>query len=141
MKTTKEMIEVMQAYEDGKEIEYYSNLIGGWVLFVGTPSWSWDKSDYRIKPEPKEPTYRPYESVAEMLCDYKRRVCKINNQPKNTMPLIWLKYIEHDEIKRLVIGFDMNDNQVLLNIWCDMSYLYRNYQYLDGTPCGRLVEE
>lgn len=139
MKTTKEKIKVMQAYEDGKAIQARSGSAIEW-FDIKAPSWIWGVYDYRIAPESKVPTYRPYESVAEMLCDYKRRVCKINNQPKNTMPLIWLKYIEHDEIKRLVIGFDMNDNQVLLNIWCDMSYLYRNYQYLDGTPCGKLVE-
>ena len=52
MKTTKEMIEVMQADEEGKIIEKrkYSNN-GDWVLSE-CPLWNWDDYDYRIKPEP-----------------------------------------------------------------------------------------
>ena len=52
MKSTKEMIEVMQAYEDGKKIEYYSRISNRWETAI-SPIWSWEYLDYRIKPEPK----------------------------------------------------------------------------------------
>ena len=48
---TKEMIAVMQAYEDGKQIEYKSN-VNGWVS-VENPNWDWVNRIYRIKPTKK----------------------------------------------------------------------------------------
>lgn len=63
-KTVKEMIEVMQAYADGKKIEFGSdNPIAStkWKEAVN-PTWDWDNFDYRVKPEPH---YVPYDSVDE----------------------------------------------------------------------------
>lgn len=50
---TRNAIEVMQAYVDGKEIEV---LVNGhyWNLNIGdpeSPAWNWKKYDYRIKKE------------------------------------------------------------------------------------------
>ena len=50
MKTTKEMIEVMQAYADGKKIERI-DLEDGFVSPVVQTEWNWAHFDYRIKPE------------------------------------------------------------------------------------------
>ena len=50
MKTTKEMIEVMKAYDEGKKIEYKYLDTEKWFV-TGNPSWSWSVFDYRIKPE------------------------------------------------------------------------------------------
>lgn len=47
---TKEKIEVMQAFVDGKEIEYRDSDI--W-LPTTDPIWDWDTCDYRIKKTPK----------------------------------------------------------------------------------------
>lgn len=51
-KTTKEMIEVMQAYERGEQIQFLE--YGGvkWEDCVGEPYWNWGKYDYRVKPIP-----------------------------------------------------------------------------------------
>ena len=50
---TKEMIEVMQAYVDGKEIEFKP--IGGdidvWITDV--PMWNWNSCKYRVKQKPQ----------------------------------------------------------------------------------------
>lgn len=47
------MIEVMQAYKDGAEIEYSLRPYTGYWNDAATPTWSWDSIDYRIKePEP-----------------------------------------------------------------------------------------
>lgn len=59
MKTTKEKIEVMQAFEDGEDCELKSlSRVGGlgWddlnsSISSWTPVWVWDKFDYRIKPK------------------------------------------------------------------------------------------
>lgn len=54
MKTTQEMIEVMQAYEDGKAIQFQLNGSVKWFV-ARSPSWDWSSIDYRIMPEEKEP--------------------------------------------------------------------------------------
>ena len=60
MKTTKEMIEVMQAYENGEEIEYYTLGINPRWGNTIAPVWDWLAWDYRVKPKvgedvPKNP--------------------------------------------------------------------------------------
>lgn len=54
MKTTKEKIEIMQAYEDGREIEYQNlSLVENFPWITTTsPNWNWNTIDYRIA-EPK----------------------------------------------------------------------------------------
>lgn len=49
MKTTEEMIEVMNAYVSGKEIEFFDGY--GWYP-SNTPTWDWGSRDYRIKTKP-----------------------------------------------------------------------------------------
>lgn len=54
MKTTKEKIEVMQAYIDGKEIEIKKLTdTASWVKIISSnknePEWDWRNFDYRIK--------------------------------------------------------------------------------------------
>jgi hypothetical protein len=51
MKTTKEKIEIMQAFEDGEKIQIWDRLIG-WND-VALPKWQWNNCDYRIKPKPQ----------------------------------------------------------------------------------------
>ena len=50
---TKEAIKVMQAYVDGKEIQY-RDISLNWVDCGDNPKWQWFLTDYRIKPEPIE---------------------------------------------------------------------------------------
>ena len=42
-----QMIEVMQAYIDGKQIEYYNLGKKEWVV-VDNPSWNWVHAEYRV---------------------------------------------------------------------------------------------
>lgn len=56
MKTTAEMIEVMQAFERGEEIEVLVTGLGGQSAWITAfpPGWNWSNTDYRIKPrEPR----------------------------------------------------------------------------------------
>ena len=47
---TIEAIRIMQAYVDGKEVEY-ERPDGIWML-INKPVWNWDTQEYRIKPTP-----------------------------------------------------------------------------------------
>ena len=51
--TLKEKIEVMQAFERGEEVQVDKGYYGCWAL-TKEPSWDWAKSDYRIKPKPRQ---------------------------------------------------------------------------------------
>ena len=46
-------IEVMQAAEEGKGLEYKVRAFGDW-LECNSPIWDWDECDYRVKPKPRE---------------------------------------------------------------------------------------
>ena len=49
---TKKAIEIMQAYVDGRDVEYrYDG--GSWELTSREPRWLFALSEYRIKSEPK----------------------------------------------------------------------------------------
>lgn len=60
MKTTKEMIEVMQAYLDGEQIE---ESIDKKVWFTCEPIWNWAKCDYRVKKK----VYVPFDTAEEFF--------------------------------------------------------------------------
>lgn len=59
--TTQEMIEVMQAYDRGKEIEFrLADCEDRWVPAT-SPSWNWAQTSYRVKP--KEPKFKDGDEV------------------------------------------------------------------------------
>lgn len=45
--------EIMQAYKEGAEIEYFSEPLNQW-LPAKSPTWNWETRDYRVKPLSKE---------------------------------------------------------------------------------------
>lgn len=52
---TKEAIKVMQAFVDGKIVQYKQPALDCWYDLVDiNPIWNWGCVNYRIKPEPKE---------------------------------------------------------------------------------------
>lgn len=53
-------IAVMQAYVDGKQIQFFNEYTGEWEN-IQIPNWLRDTS-YRVKPEPK---YRPFKNADE----------------------------------------------------------------------------
>lgn len=132
MKTTEEMIEVMKAYEEGKEIEF--RLPSGYWAEAIAPTWNWKETDYRVKAEPK---YRPYNNIEELLKDWAEKTHSIPaTMKKYVRPLIWVKQ-KKEEMKMLINGYDTSDNTVFLLVnWCGLEYLFNNYTYLDGSPCG-----
>lgn len=137
MKTTKEMIEVMQAFVDGKTIQSRRYNFEEWEdIIYCIPTWNWDVFEYRIKPEQKVPKYRQYKNVIEFIDDYKER---FNHQT------IWLRGGVgcNNGLRLLVIGFDSDKNDVAIGGlgWFGMEPLFKEFVYLDGTPCGKLVKE
>jgi len=60
MSTTKEKIAIMQAFEDGKVIQFRLKGLAYWDI-VEKPAWNWDAFAFRIKPEPKKVTMQIYQ--------------------------------------------------------------------------------
>lgn len=117
--TIKEMIAVMQAYEDGEKIEYREIGVGNWES-VSHPCWNWSVNEYRVKPEPK---YVPYDDVSEVEKDK------------------WVKSNRNGKLYR-ILKLDPIDNSVGLYCgWATLEELFENYTYEDDTTCGKKVEE
>lgn len=60
MKTIQEQIAIMQAFADGKKIEYSED--GTDWRDVQNPAWNWERYYYRVK---EEPHYRPFSNTEE----------------------------------------------------------------------------
>lgn len=126
MKTTKEMIEVMQAFDRGEQIEFKHIDSDDWMLaFAGSPmSWNWYDFDYRVKPKPK---LIPYESEQEFY-----EAMKAHGQ--------YLKMICFNGYFWCPTTIESDD------IWIGgvrVTYeeLLKEYEFVDGTPCGKEVTE
>lgn len=68
-KTTAEKIQVMQAYLEGKQIEFmaiYGSDDHEWMICDFEPYWDWITCDYRVKPEL---SYEPYSGARLALED------------------------------------------------------------------------
>lgn len=127
--TTKEKIEVMQAFLDGKLIEYKLSSDGDIWLSVSDPHWDWDNCIYRIKPESK---FRPYKDGKEFMEALSTHGAWISpKNAKETKGFVILKFNDYN-----VLIF--TDTLVLETVLYDV--LLKNYVWTkDNTPCG--IEE
>lgn len=125
MKTTKEMIEVMQAYLDGEQIE---ESIDQKVWFTCEPIWNWAKCDYRVKPKK---SYVPFDTAEEFLSAQMKHgeviVDKTSGEKSNA-------YVNKNGT--------VVSTKILSNVWtigC-LGTIFRYYKFEDGTPCGKEVK-
>ena len=90
---TENAIKVMQAYVDGKQLEYYIRKDKKWEL-CDVPFFNWSTFNYRIS---KEPQYRPFQNPLECWQEMQKH-----------QPVGWIKY--HDTYKCITsIGKDSVD--------------------------------
>ena len=125
MKTTKEMIDVMQAYERGERIECL-NEFGEWESY-GTPTWDWFHKDYRVKPKTK---YVPFDTAEEFLEAYRKHG----------------EFIENRESGEKMNAYVDKNGIVILSTALNCTYTFESlgtlfgcYKFSDGTPCGKEV--
>ena len=130
MKTTKEMTEIMLAYERGEQIEFISKDLrssADWTIMTQEPEWNWSDFDYRVKPKP---IYRPYKNAAEFLAAQKEHGMNIRLNGHNYygLPLY---------ITNILIGIQWPQGDGS-TVDIDVSYeeLLRDYTWQDETPCG-----
>ena len=115
----------MQAYVDGKSVQYRHRDDSNWALF-SDPGWDWGRFVYRIAPEP---AYRPYNSPSEVPIG-----AKVRHKPSGTVHMIW-------DAK--------TQGMIPVTVWVDVmcpigsgthqaSEFLANFEFLDGKPCGVL---
>lgn len=115
MKTTKEMIAIMQAFVEGRQIEYTKrhSAIKSWTPTI-VPIWDWHENDYRIKPILE---YVPFTfEDAEFLIG---KVVKCKTQDYTAMIISCTQ-----------LGTNVDDWKPMLD----------DFTFLDGSPCGKLKE-
>ena len=122
----KELLPIMQAFAEGKTIEYRES--GGAWKVAHTPTWS-SCLFYRIKPEPK---YRPFKTKEECW-----------NEMQNHQPFGWLKSKKNgsfccigevswsDAFRDVHITYSTNESLAHSTI-----SVFNEYTFADGTPFG-----
>ena len=122
----KELLPIIQAFADGKTIEYRTS--GGAWKVAQTPTWS-SCLFYRIKPEPK---YRPFKTKEECWDEMLKH-----------QPFGWLKSKKNgsfccigevswsDAFRDVHITYSTNESLAHSTI-----SVFNEYTFADGTPFG-----
>ena len=112
--------EIMLAYADGKEIEFFTKGGRKWNRAI-EPTFDWCNTNYRIKPSP---TYRPFKDAEECWQEMQK------HQPfgwiAKGMKLYAIKVIECNT----VFIDDGCENRSLIGYFKD------SFTFADGTPFG-----
>ena len=119
-KETAECIKIMQAFVDGKQIEF-KDCMGHWWK-VENPSWDWNiERGYRIKPEPK---YHPFKNAEECWQEMQKHE-----------PFGWVKW---NDVRYNIYAVS-STSVCLINGNCehmDFAYAHQKLIFADGTPFG-----
>ena len=123
---TKQLLPIMQAYAEGKTIQF--NHFGKWVDVVSELNPEYYPSKYRVKPEPK---YRPFKTQEECWQEM------LKHQPFGSLKL-------KDDGYFCLIGSVNKDDTITLaiepNTYYAYHYIFEHYIFSDGTPFGIKVE-
>ena len=128
--------EIMKAYVEGKQLQYKYYTFDAWTD-CDNPQFNFELFQYRIKPEVKEPTYRPYKDCDEMIADIDERFrgCRTTYC---TMPSIWIRR-KATGTMYLITCFGTLDINTCSNSYT-MEEALVNFTYLDGSPVGKMEE-
>lgn len=118
----KELLPIIQAFAEGKTIEYYSN-----------DNWIEDKNfnfidkaqNYRIKPSPK---YRPFKDAEECWQEMQKH-----------QPFGWLKH-KTDNVYSFISKIDKDCCYFAVNVYWGFDTLFKTKTFIDGAPFGIKVE-
>ena len=118
---TKELLPIIQAFAEGKTIEF-REFDGEWKE-AHTPTWS-SRLFYRIKLEPK---YRPFKTKEECL-----------NEMLKHQPFGWIKNKEIEEYYNILAIYNIGEyiTVVLSTNQYTFSSLLKEFTFVDDTPFG-----
>ena len=137
MKDIDEMIEVMQAYKNGEQIEfcYTDEVIKVWEDTNGKPLWNWGDTDYRVKPKPK---YVPFETAEDFL-EAQNLHGQVIIQYVNKEKTVFNQFYAYVNNLGKIILYGGGDTVRLLTL----KQLFFDDYYFDNdlTPCGKEMLE
>ena len=129
MKTTKEMIDVMQAYERGEQIQILD--IDGIWKDKEYPYWNWVNCDYRVKPKN---SYVPFDTAEEFLAAQREHggglICIDDGRV----------FRGHDvsiTLDNHVFLHERSKSSEVINFFGNLYDLFEYFKMADGTPCGK----
>ena len=132
MKTTKEMIEVMQAYDRGEKIEVSHN--GRVWNLVDNPIWDWLNNDYRVK---SKKSYVPFETADEFLAAQREHggglICIEDGR-------FFGGYDVSITLNGHIFIHERNKSGEVISFFGNLLDLFEYFKMADGTPCGKEVE-
>lgn len=127
MKTIKEMVDIMQAYQEGEQIQIYNKMHKQWIDLEDEPNWNWSLQDYRVKPKPD---FRPFKSVDEFLEAQKEHGIEVKGILTNTVYSVFINF-KGEILMMDKYSFSFKDN---------VRKMFGYFTFLDGTPCGEGIE-
>ena len=118
---TKELLPIIQAFTEGKTIEYSYD--GEHWESTDVPSWDCDVM-FRIKPEPK---YRPFKNQEECW-----------NEMLKHQPFGWIEHKETEDYSNILgICKIAGITKILMSdCLCAFPELFDEFIFADGTPFG-----
>ena len=135
----KQLVDVLQAYVNGKTIQYYDvdysfkikhpgerNFNNKWVDVDEDHIFRLDLYEYRIKPEPN---YRPFKNAEECWQEMQK------HQPSG-----WIKSNDDGHYSMTTMVYDDVIRISGNNLW-SFDDTMNNYTFADGTPFGINIEE
>ena len=124
---TADYIKVMQAYVEGKQIQYKDDEV--WID-IDDHDWDWHNWEYRIKPEPN---YRPFRDVEECWQEMQKH-----------RPFGWIKNKNNGHYAMITkVNADFDKKHIAIsgiNI-CTLSETMCDYTFADGEPFGINIED
>ena len=124
-----DLIDLMQAYVDGKQIQYFNRLEGKWEDTTD-PSWL-NGNRYRVKPEPN---CRPFKNTEECWQEMQKH-----------HPFGWIKDKEDGHYAMVTTVDAFYDDKNYIKISGDHNWSFAEtmnvYTFADGTPFGINIEE
>ena len=123
----KELLPIMQAWAEGKIIQFRKKGTVEWVDLYEDDLRVSSAYHYRIKPEPK---YRPFKTQEECW-----------NEMLKHHPFGWLKSIKKQEKVHIGRVFEVKDYVLITlsineGINNNSSYFFNEYTFADSTPFG-----
>lgn len=126
-KKAKELMPIIQAFAEGKTIQYYDTLIDivDWED-CENPDFDNLTYNFRIKPEP---TYRPFKDAEECW-----------NEMLKHQPFAWVK-----DRNGSAFVIENVDSRSFVDVYgegtCNFKEVFENYTFVDGLPFGVKEEE
>ena len=120
---TKELLPIIQAFAEGKTVQFMDNNIGKWIE-CNNPSFYGDIK-YRIKPESK---YRPFKNTAECWEEMQKH-----------QPFGWVRYKyddKNDNRYRIITGICDDRGEISGEDSWTFGNLMIVFTFADGTPFG-----